>query len=307
MSGSSKYFSKRAKVITGGTIIIAAILIYFITFYPWPAGSSSVSGTIGGVEKVKKYQKEQINAGDVSAKTGDIQQLLQNESIMTLINDPNFRTAVANEDFRTEFNRNPDFRNAIISASYRTTMSNRNWVEALRQEGFRNIVESGAFAKIISDGAMKLALRNDALRTSDYHTIVNRNEALRQLSNDAQFMTAMRDPSFRQLITSDGMRQLVDNRQFTEAFRSDAARTIFSDGAFLMALRQESFRNSVSSDGFLKAVSSDALSKYWDDAAFRTEVFRTDANRNIESNRNTDAQRNIESNRNIESHRTDSK
>jgi hypothetical protein len=278
MSGSKNHFSKRAKVLMGGTIFIGLILIYFVTFYPWPAGSSSVSGTIGGVEKVKKYQKEQ-----------------------TLISDPNFRTAVANEDFRTEFNRNASFRNAIISASYRTTMTNRSWVEALRNEGFRNIVESGAFAKIISDGALKLALRNEGLRTSEYRTIVNRNEALRQLSNDAQFMTAMRNPSFRQLMTGDGMRQLLDNRQFTDAFRSDAARTIFSDGAFLMALRQESFRNSVSSDGFLRAVQSDALSKYWDDAAFRTEVFRTDANRNIESNRNMEGQRNIES------QRTDSK
>ena len=299
---SGKHLKKRSKILMVASIFIAAAIIYMVSFYPWPATNSDLSGTIGGVEKVKKYQKEQITANDVSVQTDDIQKLLQNDKIQTLINDPDFRTAMANENFRTVFNRNPTFRNAIIGADYRTTMTNRNWVEALRNEGLRSITESGAFAKIISDGSLKAALSNEALRTADYRNYMNRNLVLRQLTTDASFMMAMRSISFRQLITSDAMRQLLDNRQFTDAFRTDAARTIFSDANFMMALRQEQFLRSASSDGFLRAISNDALARYLDNDAFRTALFRseagrTDAQRNIETQRNMEGQRNTESQR----------
>jgi hypothetical protein len=311
MSGTKQRFDRKSKIFIGGSTLAVIIILYFAAFYPWPVINADMSGTIGGVEKVKKYQKEQINSGDVAVETGDIQQLLQNDKIQTLINDPNFRTAVDNENFRREFNRNFAFRQAITrSAVYRTVMSNRNWVEALRNDAFRSVVESGAFAKIAADASLQMALRNASLRTQlagSNYSMALRNEALRQISKDASFTEAMRDASFRQLLTSSAMRQMLSDRQFTEAFRTDAARTIFSDAAFQMALRQEMFRNAATSESFMRAIQSDALAKYWDHSDFRTEVFRTEAERNIEAQRNMDAQRNIQAQRSIEAGRTNSK
>ncbi|MCB9250087.1 MAG: hypothetical protein H6613_16835 [Ignavibacteriales bacterium] len=50
----------------------------------------NVVGTIGGVEKQKKYQKEQISAGDVALENSDVNTLLQNDKIQKFLKDENF-------------------------------------------------------------------------------------------------------------------------------------------------------------------------------------------------------------------------
>ena len=116
--------SKLSIIIAASTVIVIAI-VYLVLVYPWP--NENVTGTIGGVEKANKYQKEQITSKDVAVHAGDIQQLLQNDKIQKMINDPNFRTAADNEAFRNEFNRNPAFRTAFRTEAYATVVSNRNF------------------------------------------------------------------------------------------------------------------------------------------------------------------------------------
>ena len=56
--------------IIGGTTLIAIIVLYFAIGYPSP--EENVVGTIGGVEKAKKYQKEQITNSDVELEISDV-------------------------------------------------------------------------------------------------------------------------------------------------------------------------------------------------------------------------------------------
>ena len=63
MERTKKRFDKKTKVFIGGTTLAVILVLYFAAFYPWPVINTDMSGTIGGVEKVKKYQQEQINAG----------------------------------------------------------------------------------------------------------------------------------------------------------------------------------------------------------------------------------------------------
>ena len=79
---SSKRNSTKFRAIIAGSTIILVAIIYFATVYPWP--SENVFGTVGGVEKAKKYQKEQITKNDVTLQNSEIHDLIQNDQIQKL-------------------------------------------------------------------------------------------------------------------------------------------------------------------------------------------------------------------------------
>ena len=57
----------RLGLLIGAAAVAIVVIAYMATLYPWPS-SSDFAGTIGGVNKAKKYRAEQISDNDVVLK-----------------------------------------------------------------------------------------------------------------------------------------------------------------------------------------------------------------------------------------------
>jgi hypothetical protein len=292
----NKKGNTRLGMVLGAAVIVIAVVLYFVLAYPWP--TQNVSGTIGGVEKAKKYQKEQISSQDVAVHAGDIQQLLQNDKIQKMINDPNFRIAADNEAFRQEVNKNIVFREALEGNAYATVAANKNFGDFLNNEYFRNVLRTGVVERMISNVQLTEALKNEALMkelaSKNWRNAVQKNAALREFAaKNPSYIEAMKNESFRDIFAGQAMRELVGNREFVEAFKTEAARTIYQNANFQEALKQASFRNAAASKAFVEVFKNEALknAKAWDNEAFRTTVFRTAAERNTTT---SETQRNMQ-------------
>ena len=119
---ANKQANRKKAILIGSSVLVIAVILYFVGFYPWPA-SDNLSGTIGGVEKVKKYQTEQISSDDVVLQNTEIQALLQNDKVQKLIKSDDFKKIISDDAFRTAL-EDPAFRSAITGTEFHTALNN---------------------------------------------------------------------------------------------------------------------------------------------------------------------------------------
>jgi len=74
----------------GLSVIALLLVVYFALVAPWP-GKGSSAATIGGVDRVERYRQPVVGEKDVLLGDTSVQQLLQNDKVLALLRDPNFR------------------------------------------------------------------------------------------------------------------------------------------------------------------------------------------------------------------------
>ena len=85
-------------------VIVVAVIIAFFSFF-WPMNDSSdLKGTIGGVEKAKKFRGEQMEAADL---------LLENEEFIAFTQSAEWQNAMKNEEL-VNFLKSDEFKSLIF-------------------------------------------------------------------------------------------------------------------------------------------------------------------------------------------------
>jgi len=74
-----------------GLSVVALLVIVYVGFVaPWP-GKGSSAATIGGVDRVERYRQPVVGEKDVLLGDTSVQRLLQNDQVLALLRDPDFR------------------------------------------------------------------------------------------------------------------------------------------------------------------------------------------------------------------------
>ena len=85
-------------------VVVAAALVFFSLFWPLDK-AEDMKGTIGGVEKAKKFRGEQIESADV---------LVENAEFSTMIQSAEWQNAMKNEEL-VSFLKSEDFTNFVAA------------------------------------------------------------------------------------------------------------------------------------------------------------------------------------------------
>lgn len=120
----------RNKAIAAAALLVGMLLVVFVVFIDYPAGDSSISGTmadpdkdkkIAGVEKSDRSRTEQISDADVQLDDASFQQLMQNDDFVAIITSGSLALTaldrISNELGRETLDRatqNGDFFRAAI-------------------------------------------------------------------------------------------------------------------------------------------------------------------------------------------------
>ena len=91
----------KAKIFFGVTLLVGIVVGYFAAGYIPP--QEDLAGTIGGVKKAEKYRAEQISEKDVMLTDTEIQKLLQDDKVQTLLKNQNFLRLTGDQVALTSF------------------------------------------------------------------------------------------------------------------------------------------------------------------------------------------------------------
>ena len=194
-------------------VIIAAAVVAFFSFF-WPLNKSDdLRGTIGGVEKAKKFRGEQPMSKEV---------LLENEDFVALTQSAEWQNAMKNEEF-VAFLKSDDFQKSILLMS---DMKNLVWANVCYEAVFNSDINNLK----IPEEALKSVLSNDfqysiLIMIQDFQQFVYSHDdaatatfpdALRsilknQLKNGAAFSTEM-----QKFVASQNFDKMFSSPQFEQ-------------------------------------------------------------------------------------------
>lgn len=216
-----------------GAVAIAAclVLVAFLTGYP--PNSADTVGTIGaegneieGVEAADRYRADQIDDDDVELDDAEIQELLQDDEIVALVNDPDFQRIMDDDLARATVLGDNAFGNWV-----RRTGENGG-VEVLARGPFvrRNMSsdEIATFARSTFDNAdlqAKVMANPDLARSlqaaPELARAVNSNPDLaRDLAQSTELQRALASPEVMALIARRQYRRVAEMDGFDNFLRN---------------------------------------------------------------------------------------
>jgi len=188
--------TKRIVVGLGVVLALALGVAFYRGALPPKHG---LEGTIGAA---KRYQTEQMNAGDVSLSDPDVQDLLQSDLFHQLATDANFR-----DTFR---NQSEALRAVVMSKEYR---------DVAGRQGFVTLMNSGVYQRAAATNNYEL-LRN--ANVSDFRRTQQTSEPLERTSAMAARQKSAEEASARAVLARE---KLAKAEQTLDRTVSDLLRT----------------------------------------------------------------------------------
>lgn len=123
--------SKKWIVGVGALVAVALVVAVWKGAFP-PQGG--MEGTIGAA---KRYQSEQLQAGDVALTDSDIQDLLQSDLFHQIVTDASFREMYMKQS--------EALRTVLTDARFRDLLGKQGFAEVMRSDVFRQAVEQNKY------------------------------------------------------------------------------------------------------------------------------------------------------------------
>jgi len=254
--GTSMATSRKVLV---GIAAAAVIAIGYFVVNGLPPLGPGAEGTVGAA---RRYQSEQMNAGDVT---------VQNDGVQALLQSDDFRRVVSNKETR-EILTSREFQRAVSDASVQAVLHqlaiDKSFADSLRQAAsdaaaqklFADAARSGAAdaarsgaadaarsgaADAARSGAADAARSGaaDAARSgaadaarSSLLSLASQNQALGQLARSEAFQKALQNGSFAGLLA---------NQSFVNLISNPAAAGLVSSGAFQQAISSGAIQKAV--------------------------------------------------------------
>jgi hypothetical protein len=222
---------KKTYIIVG--VIIVAVVIAFFSFF-WPMNDSSdLKGTIGGVEKAKKFRGEQMDASDI---------LVDNEEFNTLIQSAEWQNAMKNEelvaflqsdDFQKIMNIQADLQKIVLLNFYFNTAKSTLMEEPeLNEEVVKSILNQNSKESFV------------ALMNQDFQYMVSQDFQY-MVSQDFQNVFMSNLDNIEDLSIIDLVRSLLNNNSSLQAvFSMDMQKFVYSKDFEKFVLSQD-YQNTV--------------------------------------------------------------
>lgn len=217
-----------------GAVAIAACLVLVAVFTGYPPSADDTVGTIGGegeaaiegVEAADRYRADQITDDDVTLDDAQIQELLQDDEVLALVNDPEFQRIMEDDLARATVLGDNAFSNWVRRTG------EGGGVEILARGPYvrRNLSsdEIASFARSTFDSAdlqAKVMANPDLARSLQAapelaRAINNDADLARALASNDELQRALASPDVMSLIARRQYRRVVEMEGFDNFFRN---------------------------------------------------------------------------------------
>ena len=222
-----------AKKIMVGLAAVAAIVLAIFLVRGFPAVDRGTEGTIGAA---KKYQAEQLKAGDVQTADPAIQEFLQSDTFDRLAHDPQARALLSDANFAARMH-DKAFADAIRDADVRTTLRDQQVARIMGDVEARTQLQTmlhNQLAAGVRPASAEAALKSDA-RGAALHQVMSR-EQLRNGLNRQAVWDALSDANFRSLMGRTDLAAALDSAAMVAALH---------DARFYAAMRGGALQNAL--------------------------------------------------------------
>ena len=247
--GSSMATSRKVLV---GIAAAAVLAIGYFAVNGFPPVGPGAEGTVGAA---KRYQSEQMNAGDVTVQDDGVQALLQSDDFRHVVADKETRAILTSREFQRAVS------DASVQAVLHQLATDKSLADSIRlaaadgaaQKLFADAARSAAAADAARSGAADAARSGaaDAARSGAADAARSgaadaaRSGLLSLASHDQAFAQLARNEAFAKALQNGAFAGLLSNQGFANLIANPAAAGLLSSGAFQQAIASGAVQKAV--------------------------------------------------------------
>ncbi len=239
--GSSMATSRKVLV---GIAAAAVLAIGYFAVYGIPSVGPGAEGTVGAA---RRYQSEQMNAGDVTVQDDGVQALLQSDDFRHVVADKETRAILTSREFQRAVS------DASVQAVLHQLATDKSFADSIRlaaadgaaQKLFADAARSAAAADAARSGAADAARSGAADAARSGAADAARSGLLSLASHDQAFAQLARNEAFAKALQNGAFASLLSNQSFAGLISNPAAAGLLSSGAFQQAVASGAVQKAV--------------------------------------------------------------
>jgi hypothetical protein len=230
-------------------IIVAAALVFFSIFWPLDK-AEDLKGTIGGVEKAKKFRGEQMDASDILVDNEEFNTLIQSAEWQNAMKDEEFVAFLKSDDFKKYATMMGDMQKIVLLNLYFDTvksdlMKEPELTEEVVKSFFNNDFQEAVFSSTNQDFQQFVIV----IFSQDFQNVFLANldnlENLNAIDFVRSFLAS--SPTFK-AVFSMNMQKYVYSKDFEKFYLSqDYQNTIMGLSQDFQKLLSQDFQNAIRS------------------------------------------------------------